>query len=160
MKDVRIQMLMLCSQNAENQAGAQVDILVLIFMYRLKLLKTNTLWSAVRFSTGPCKQRHISHLYLVISFYELLKAHLLLQVEAKLFQATEDAVMVHSLDALVLSTAICGETQWIRYTENDMNRATVRMLWWNKGTVYDVQPQLTNYVLVYFIKVIFVVKLL
>lgn len=48
----------------------------------------------------------ISHLNLIVRLDELLKAHLLLQVESKFLQTAEDAVMLRSLDALVLYTAI------------------------------------------------------
>lgn len=47
-----------------------------------------------------------AHLNFIVGLNELLKAHLLLQVEAKLFQTTEDAVVMLSLSPLVLSTAI------------------------------------------------------
>lgn len=36
MKDVRVQMLMLSSQNAQHQAGALVNVLIFVFMYSLK----------------------------------------------------------------------------------------------------------------------------
>lgn len=58
-------------------------------------------------------RREISHLYLIVGLNELLKAHLLLQVEAKFFQATEDAVMIRRLYALVLPAAICGAAGFI-----------------------------------------------
>lgn len=48
----------------------------------------------------------VSHLNLIVRLNELLKAHLLLQVEAKFFQTAEDTVMMRGLDALVLYTAI------------------------------------------------------
>lgn len=51
---------------------------------------------------------NIPYLNLIVGLNELLKAHLLLQVEAQLFQTTEDAVMMLDLSALLLSTAIYG----------------------------------------------------
>lgn len=53
-------------------------------------------------------ERPFPNLNLIVGLDELLKAHLLLQGEAKLFQAAEDAVMIRCLHALVLSAAICG----------------------------------------------------
>lgn len=51
-------------------------------------------------------KNNISHLNFIVGLNKLLKAHLLLQVEAKLFQATEDAVMMLGLSHLFFSTAI------------------------------------------------------
>lgn len=48
-----------------------------------------------------------SHLDLIVGLDTFLQAHLLLQVEAEFFQATEDAVMIRCLHTLVLSTAVC-----------------------------------------------------
>lgn len=50
---------------------------------------------------------NISYLNLIVGLNELLKTHLLLQVEPKLFQTAEDAVMMLRLSALLLSAAIC-----------------------------------------------------
>lgn len=47
------------------------------------------------------------YLNLIVGLDELLKAHLLLQIEAELLQPTEDAVVVRRLGTLVLRTAIC-----------------------------------------------------
>lgn len=49
-----------------------------------------------------------SHLDLIVGLDAFLQAHLLLQVEAELLQATEDAVVIRCLRTLVLHTAICG----------------------------------------------------
>lgn len=51
-----------------------------------------------------------SHLNFIVGLNEHLKAHLLFQVKAKLFQTTEDAVMRLSLSLLVLPAAIYNET--------------------------------------------------
>lgn len=50
---------------------------------------------------------NISYLNLIVGLNELLKTHLLLQFEPKLFQTAEDAVMMLHLSALLLSAAIC-----------------------------------------------------
>lgn len=47
------------------------------------------------------------YLDLIVGLDELLKAHLLLQVEAELLQSTEDTVLIRRLGALVLTAAIC-----------------------------------------------------
>lgn len=113
MKDVGIQVLVLSAQNTENQTGAQVNILILILMYGLQHKnKTSVQSCAVKlnpeFAQITCSEIiNIIYLNLIVSLNELLKAHLLLQVEAKLFQPTEDAVMMLSLSTLVLSTTIC-----------------------------------------------------
>lgn len=62
-----------------------------------------------------------NYLNLTVGLNELLKAHLLLQVEAKFFQTTEDAVMIRCLYALVLSTAVCGAAGFI--SSHDINGA-------------------------------------
>lgn len=62
-----------------------------------------------------------SYLNLVVGFNELLKPHLLLQVEAKLFQAAEDAVVMVSLTPLVLSTPIYSEAQCVGAQTNGNN---------------------------------------
>lgn len=49
-----------------------------------------------------------SHLDLVVGLDTFFQAHLLLQVEAELFQATEYAVVIRFLGTLVLPTPICG----------------------------------------------------
>lgn len=50
---------------------------------------------------------NMSDLNLIVGLNKLLKAYLLLQAEAKFFQATEDAVGMLRFSALVLFTAIC-----------------------------------------------------
>lgn len=49
-----------------------------------------------------------SHLDFIVGLDTFFQAHLLLQVEAELFQATEDAVVIRCLGTLILPTAICG----------------------------------------------------
>lgn len=112
MQDVGIQMLVLGSQNAQHQTGAQVNILIFIFMYSLKCQKRNHLLEAIcsiRLDVSTFREiDRVSYLYLIVGLNELLKAHLLFQIEAKFFQTTEDAVMIRRLCALVLPTAICS----------------------------------------------------
>lgn len=50
----------------------------------------------------------LRYLYLVVGLDELLKAHLLLQIEAEFFQAAEDAVVVRGPSVLLLPAAVCG----------------------------------------------------
>lgn len=51
------------------------------------------------------------YLDLIVGLDKLLKAHLLLQVETKLLQSTEDAVLICRLSTMVLTTAICWPTR-------------------------------------------------
>lgn len=58
-------------------------------------------------STAPACREISNYLYLIVGLDELLKAHLLLQIEAELLQTTEDAVVIRCLGTLLFPTAIC-----------------------------------------------------
>lgn len=61
-------------------------------------------WIGLRRRECRVKQEYLN---LIVGLDELLKAHLLLQIEAKLLQPTEDAVVIRRLGTLVLGAAIC-----------------------------------------------------
>lgn len=141
-------MLVLSSQNVEHQTGAQVNILIFIFMYSLECQKTkqkicliSLFCQHLTVSTFGNIQNNL-HLNLIVGLNEPLKAHLLLQVEAKFFQTTEDAVMMRSLHALVLSTAICGAAGFIssHYTFRLWFLITLKVLRLQKTDLFITRP--------------------
>lgn len=87
-------------------------------------------WEWTAAASASQRAPDCSHLDLVVGLDTFFQAHLLLQVEAELFQATEDAVMIRCLGTLVLPTAICGARE---------DRRLVTLILMQKESMNDIK---------------------